>query len=116
MSSLKNFKITMIENGYEKLSEFSTDSIISYAYVPNAFTPNNDGDNDFFLPSVNGSDTYNMKIFDRWGGVIYDQDNGRWNGEVNSSMTTNGIYSYTITVTDFNNRIFIYSGFVTSIK
>lgn len=30
MSSLKNFKITMIENGYEKLSEFSTDSIISY--------------------------------------------------------------------------------------
>ena len=30
MSSLKNFKITMIENGYEKLSEHSTDSIIVY--------------------------------------------------------------------------------------
>ena len=125
-----NFYHTYLDTGsynikYYVTNQFGcTDSVLNIltinsvysVYIPDAFTPNNDGDNDFFLPSVNGSDTYNMKIFDRWGGVIYDQDNGRWNGEVNSSMITNGIYSYTITVTDFNNRIFIYSGVVTSIK
>ena len=125
-----NFYHTYLDTGsynikYYVTNQFGcTDSVLSIltinsvysVYIPDAFTPNNDGDNDFFLPSVNGSDTYNMKIFDRWGGVIYDQDNGRWNGEVNSSMTTNGIYSYTITVTDFNNRIFIYSGKISLLR
>jgi PKD repeat protein len=42
-------------------------------YVPNAFTPNNDGKNDVFLPSMYNiqDDSYQLEIFDRWGNLIF---------------------------------------------
>ena len=34
----------------------------------------NDSDNDYFYPSIIGGNNYNMKIYDRWGGIIYNED------------------------------------------
>lgn len=53
-------------------------------YVPNSFTPNNDGKNDYFLPvgsAIDGSDYY-LKIFNRWGEMVFETDNPAkgWNG------------------------------------
>jgi gliding motility-associated-like protein len=81
-------------------------------FIPDAFTPNNDGDNDVFMPSIIGSSSYNIKIFDRWGGMIYNEDNKMWDGKINGKLVNNGTYSFNITVTDINNRIFTYSGLV----
>ena len=85
-------------------------------FIPDAFTPNNDGDNDVFMPSIIGSSSYNIKIFDRWGSVIYNEDNKMWNGKINENLVNNGTYPYSITVTDYNGRIFIYTGTVTIVK
>ena len=85
-------------------------------YIPNAFTPNNDGDNDYFFPSVIGANRYNMKIYDRWGGLIYNADNGKWNGMINEKFAVSGLYSYSISVFDFRDKPFIYTGIVTLIK
>jgi len=54
------------------------------AFVPNAFTPDGDGTNDVFLPSVIGLDidAYTFSVFDRWGNVVFsttDPQEG-WNG------------------------------------
>ena len=54
------------------------------AFVPNAFTPDGDGTNDVFLPSVIGLDVeaYTFSVFDRWGNVVFsttDPQEG-WNG------------------------------------
>lgn len=54
------------------------------AFVPNAFTPDGDGLNDVFLPSVIGLDidTYTFSVFDRWGNEVFsttDPQEG-WNG------------------------------------
>jgi large repetitive protein len=43
-------------------------------YVPNTFTPDNDGLNDLFLPQLSGKgfiEAYLFEVFDRWGTVIF---------------------------------------------
>lgn len=55
-------------------------------YVPNAFTPNDDGVNDVFIPIMQGidPDNYDFWVFDRWGNMIFytDDINEGWNGIV----------------------------------
>ena len=99
-------------------SVFNTINInpIYSVFIPDAFTPNNDGDNDVFMPSIIGSSSYNIKIFDRWGSVIYNEDNKMWNGKINENLVNNGTYPYSVTVTNYNGRIFIYTGTVTIVK
>ncbi len=68
-------------------------------YLPNAFTPNNDGLNETFHPvyycDVND---YNLQIFNRWGELIYSTDNieREWNGRFNSKAVAQGIYLYVV--------------------
>jgi gliding motility-associated-like protein len=101
-----------------------TDSIINLLTInpvysifrPDAFTPNDDGDNDYFYPSIIGGNNYNMKIYDKWGGIIYNEDNGKWDGTINNNEIPIGIYSYSISVFDFKDRLFIYTGLITLIR
>jgi gliding motility-associated-like protein len=55
-------------------------------YFPNAFTPNDDGVNDFFIPLGTGidEDNYQLWIFDRWGNLIFTTTDfyKGWNGKV----------------------------------
>ncbi|MBK9730696.1 MAG: gliding motility-associated C-terminal domain-containing protein [Chitinophagaceae bacterium] len=62
--------------------------------APNAFTPNGDGLNDFFFPHLLNVNSFEMRIFNRWGKVIYsvsDQLSG-WN-EANGIDAEIGIYA-----------------------
>ena len=81
-------------------------------YIPSSFTPNNDNVNDYFYPSIIGMNYYNMKIYDRWGGIIYNEDNGKWDGKINNDLIA-GVYAYSITVLDFKDKPFIYTGLIT---
>jgi len=72
--------------------------------------------NEVFEPIINAAQSYIMKIYDRWGGVIYDRDNGKWEGILNNNLVNSGVYSYSITVLDFNDKPFIYTGIITLIK
>jgi gliding motility-associated-like protein len=66
-------------------------------YVPNAFTPNNDGWNDTFeLKTTCPLMSYNIKIFNRWGEMIFESSDitKSWNGIFNNEVVPNGIYSY----------------------
>lgn len=53
-------------------------------YIPNAFTPNHDGKNEFFFGKGRGIKGYTIWIFDRWGNQIWDchrvDDNTKWDG------------------------------------
>jgi gliding motility-associated-like protein len=46
---------------------------ILLVYVPNAFTPDGDGTNDYFVPVVRGIDPakYRFVIYDRWGTRVF---------------------------------------------
>lgn len=58
-------------------------------YVPNTFTPNEDGHNDLFFAQGIGIDPENFElwVFDRWGNLIFytDDPNEGWNGKVQGS-------------------------------
>ncbi len=84
-------------------------------FIPNSFTPNNDGDNDVFFPHSLGYKSYNIKIFDRWGGIIFDEDDLAWDGNTNGKII-GGLYSYSITILDFKDKPFIYTGLVNLIR
>lgn len=68
-------------------------------YVPNAFTPNDDGLNDRLKPAYSSFiKKVRMKIFNRQGQVIFDGDT--WDGRYRGVMQPNGVYIYTVTYTD----------------
>jgi len=91
-------------------------------YVPNTFTPNDDGKNDIFIPVAIGLDlsTYEMWIFDRWGNLIYYTDDASkgWNGHANYGEEVAQIdtYVWKIRCRDFLEQKHDYIGHVNLIK
>jgi gliding motility-associated-like protein len=70
-------------------------------YVPNSFTPNNDGTNDVFLPILtSGLDpqSYQLWVFNRWGERLFfsDQLDFKWDGTYNNKMCQDGTYFWII--------------------
>jgi gliding motility-associated-like protein len=67
-------------------------------WIPNSFSPNGDNLNDIFKPVCLGMLEYDLKIYNRWGVLIYysiSQEKG-WNGEINGEMAETGMYFYSI--------------------
>ncbi|HMQ76640.1 MAG TPA: gliding motility-associated C-terminal domain-containing protein, partial [Flavobacteriales bacterium] len=70
-----------------------------YIYVPNAFTPDNDGMNDVFSPSVEGHLLQlTLDVFDRWGERIVTRELGdlSWDGTVNGMPAPDGVYPWVL--------------------
>lgn len=69
--------------------------------VPNIFTPNSDGVNDFFVPLGLEDRNFNLTILNRWGMVIFETDQPariHWNGRTNSGEELpDGTYFYVLT-------------------
>jgi gliding motility-associated-like protein len=91
-------------------------------YVPNAFTPNDDGLNDIFLPrgmGIEGS-TYELYVFDRWGNALFhSQDLAKgWDGRVNGGTDIAQIdtYVWQITFRDMNESYHHYVGHLSLLK
>lgn len=77
-------------------------------YVPNAFTPDDDGTNDTWGPLGENFEyeSYNLKVFDRWGQLIWQTDNPTkfWDGtNMNSTEPVKqGMYVYQFVAKHFN--------------
>lgn len=73
-------------------------------YVPNAFTPDGDGYNDVFLPSVNGADPdhYELLIFNRWGELIYSTEilTKGWDGSYKGKESKQDVYVWKLKARD----------------
>lgn len=97
-----------------KLVEIKPEFII---YIPNAFTPDGNGLNDYFTAKGDEISEFRMMIFNRWGDMIFDtQDMDRgWDGTANGggSKAQDGVYVYKIEVRDFAKKYHGYTGHVT---
>ncbi len=94
-----------------------------FVYIPNSFTPDDDGNNDKFFVSGFGIKTVQMFIFNRWGDEIFQSDIGAqgnvyWNGLIKntSEFAMQGSYVYKIVVTDFKTQQYDFYGDVFLIK
>lgn len=72
-------------------------------YVPNAFTPNNDGLNDVFR-ILNGvkTENFNLVIYNRWGQQVFETKNWKqsWDGRYKGVMQASGTFVWFIRYTD----------------
>ena len=88
-------------------------------FIPNSFTPNDDGLNEQFMAYGNGIKTFEATIFNRWGQEIFhisDIHKG-WPGiNQSGSVCQVDTYVYKISVVDFQNKNHEYSGMVNLIR
>jgi gliding motility-associated-like protein len=84
--------------------------------IPNAFTPNNDGLNDIWEIRGQGVKELNFTIFDRWGGIIYNNGNNLNNYFWEGKNVPEGVYSYRISAKSFSGRLYDKIGSVTLIR
>ncbi len=63
--------------------------------VPTAFTPNNDGLNDYFRPhNALKATNYQFKVYNRWGQLVFQSNNWqeKWDGRINGVLQSTGVY------------------------
>ena len=89
-------------------------------YIPNTFTPNNDRHNDIFNVKGEGILEFDMKIFDRWGNLIFlsDDISKGWNGIVNGGgeVAQMDTYVYLVSVSNIKGNDKTYRGIVNLIR
>jgi gliding motility-associated-like protein len=89
-------------------------------YVPNAFTPNEDGRNDYFRGYGEGIDwsTYQMSIFNRWGELIYYTENIEepWDGTYKGAQVEVAVYVWKIRFYDVKGDSHDYYGHVSLLR
>ncbi len=68
--------------------------------VPNAFSPNGDGMNDVMLVRGFGIARFNMKIFNRWGQLVFESNDPTigWDGKFKGAVQPMDAYAYTVYV------------------
>lgn len=95
---------------------------LSTLFMPNAFTPNNDGNNDVFKGKgfVDAIVDYTMNIYDRWGKVIFttDDPNVGWNGQIDNAGAQSplGVYVYRVSYLEPRGNERILEGHVTLVR
>lgn len=87
-------------------------------FYPTAFTPNADGLNDIFNVFGQFITTFEMRIFNRWGEMMYVTDDltRGWDGTFKGSLMPEGTYVFRATLTDQAGRTFDRSGTVVLLK
>lgn len=94
-------------------------------FVPSAFSPNDDEDNDYFFPKGIGIDNeeFEINIYDRWGNLIYEYA-GRynqwlgWDGRANGGkdIAQQDVHVWLIRVKDLNDEDHEHIGHVTLLR
>ena len=94
------YSVTITDNCKSVTDEISleyTNCTICEVYVPNAFSPDFNGYNDIFRPYSNCVlENYSMKIFNRWGAMVFESNNvdTGWDGRFNNKDVDEGVYVY----------------------
>jgi len=85
------------EYGCEGTGSFTVrPDCVSKSFIPSAFTPNGDGLNDIFRPTLINFEDYRLVIYNRWGEKIFESDDSDfgWDGTYKGAAVQNGVYSF----------------------
>ncbi|MFM7023712.1 MAG: PKD domain-containing protein [Flavobacteriales bacterium] len=89
-------------------------------FIPNSFSPNQDGVNDYFFSQGAYLDEYEMIIFNRWGNKVFESNNmsDGWNGRMNNNgdLVQQDVYVYLVRFKDAKKQLQQYTGSVTVIQ
>ena len=115
------YRILSFENGGNNQVSWSNEICFNFSptiYIPNAYSPNNDGLNDKFVISAGAIKTFSMKIFDRWGEKLWETEDytAAWDGFYKEKPVQMDVYVYTVTLTDFRDKVYKMNGTVHVIR
>lgn len=88
-------------------------------YIPNVFSPNGDGENDFFeifLPKeTNIEQILEVQILDRWGNLVFlsKENDPKWDGKMNGQILNPGVFFYSVLIALKNGDTQLNQGDVT---
>jgi gliding motility-associated-like protein len=84
-------------------------------FIPNAFTPNGDFNNETFVPMGFGIAEVKLIIFNRWGEKIFESngENVGWDGKNKGQLCEQGVYIYQAEVKAMSGQVIIKTGHVT---
>ncbi|MEM7036401.1 MAG: PKD domain-containing protein, partial [Bacteroidota bacterium] len=87
-------------------------------YVPNIFTPNGDGNNDYFSVTPVLITDLEIRIFDRWGKEVFHSEdmNFKWEGTFGGQPLQEGAYAYRIQATAWDGKPVEKSGTITIVR
>lgn len=93
-------------------------------FAPNAFSPNGDQINDcFFLQSRQDYKLKSLRVFDRWGSLVFQSPEGStnqseigWNGKSRGKMMRSGVYIWTAEIVSLAGTPQLVSGEVSLIR
>ena len=88
-------------------------------FVPNAFTPNNDGKNDVLRPIAVGMKQIEyFSVYNRWGQLIFSSriNYQGWDGTIRGNSQTAGVYVWVVKAVDYMGKPYLKKGTVLLIR
>jgi gliding motility-associated-like protein len=84
-------------------------------FLPNAFTPNGDGENDILYVRSNFVTSLDWHIYNRWGQEVFSSNNisNGWNGTFNGEQLAPDVYGYYFNATCPNGKTYKKQGNIT---
>jgi gliding motility-associated-like protein len=91
-----------------------------HVWVPDAFSPNGDGQNDVFYVKANPAcvTSMDLTIYDRWGNLVFESKdpNTGWDGTYKGLPMNTGTYVYYVNVFTTDNKFFTQKGNITLVR
>jgi gliding motility-associated-like protein len=106
-------------DGAEVNIEYTRDCDPPFAYkLPNAFSPNGDGINDYLSIPQLGFSSFEVRIFDRWGREIYQSQDPElpWDGTYKGADVPEGVYVILVKAVTLSGREIEQAGNVTVVR
>jgi gliding motility-associated-like protein len=97
----------------------SDECVEPYVFVPLAFTPNNDGNNDFFMVRAVKIKKLRFIVWNRWGEILYETtqpESKGWDGTYNGKELTPDAYPWYLELYCENGAVYQKKGNVTLLK
>jgi len=89
-------------------------------YIPNAFSPDGNGENDIFKPQGFGisNNDYSLRIYNRWGELMFETENfdNGWNGTYKAKDVPLGTYLWQLSYMDINEVVYQKTGKITVLR
>jgi gliding motility-associated-like protein len=79
---------------FEANIQIETQNCDSHLYIPTAFSPNGDGQNDRFEWQGQQVAMRRFQVFNRWGGLVFESTTDFWDGTANGEPVSPGSYTY----------------------
>lgn len=105
------FRVKAHENAGRFQESWSNERCFNFTpnvYIPTAFSPNSDNNNEHYFTVNTAINTYKLQIFNRWGEKLFETEdpNGKWDGTFKGNKQQMGVYVAVVQFTDFEGKAY----------